>query len=145
MIRVFVIAGSTILGVRTFHAITYDEEYKPEKYKPETFKPETINRPHEPNSKSNEPNSKANEPNSKANEPNSKANEPNSKANEPNSKANEPNSKVDEPIGNKPDEDFLKDDLPYTNPAIILRIVGGILIGVGHTLIAIADNLEKKD
>ena len=117
MIRVFVIAGSTILGVRTFHAITYDEEYKPEKYKPETFKPETINRPHEPNSKSNEPNSKA----------------------------NEPNSKVDEPIGNKPDEDFLKDDLPYTNPAIILRIVGGILIGVGHTLIAIADNLEKKD
>jgi hypothetical protein len=60
----------------------------------------------------------------------------------------EPNVNVDEPIGNEPDDSPTYDDDhpgPRMNTAIVLRIVGGILIGVGHTLIAMADHLDKKD
>jgi len=34
---------------------------------------------------------------------------------------------------------------PRIDPTVILRLVGGILIGVGHTLIAMADHIDKKD
>jgi hypothetical protein len=116
MLRVAIV-GTALIGTGIYHA----ESYKPESYKPETL--EDLNKP---NVKPVDEFDDLFDQIGTKREPRP---------------SGHPDYQVD-------DEEYDDDEGgsrgPQIAPSVVLRLVGGILTGVGHSLIAMADSIDKK-